>query len=49
MRILLVEPSLPPREMDILGTLESMQALAGGTIQAVFPFEDPIALYYLPR
>lgn len=44
MRILLIEPLLPPREVEILGTLESMQALVGGTIQAVFPFEDPIAL-----
>lgn len=44
MRILLLEPELPPRQAEILGTLESMQALVGGTIQAVFPFEDSVVL-----
>lgn len=44
MRILLIEPGKPPRETQISGTLASMQALVGGTIQAVYPFEALVAL-----
>lgn len=44
MRILLVEPGHPAAEAEISGTLESMQAIVGGTIEAVYPFEEPVAL-----
>ena len=44
MRVLIVEPMKPPREQEISGDLASMQAIVGGLIQAVYPFEEPIAL-----
>ena len=39
MVILLVEPGKAPRRAEIDGSLQSMQELVGGTIQAVYPFE----------
>lgn len=44
MKVLLVEPNADPRAIEIDGSLASMQALVGGLIQAVYPFEDPVAL-----
>ena len=44
MKILKIEPGKKPEIMDIENSLESMQPLVGGIIQAVYPFEDPIAL-----
>lgn len=40
MLILVVEPGKAPRTEEISGTLEEMQALVGGTIQAIYPFEE---------
>ena len=44
MRILLVLPGTLPQVIDISGTLESMQSLVGGLIQAVYPFGEPVAV-----
>ena len=44
MKILKVEPGKTPVEAEISGSLESMQAVVGGTIQAIYPFEEPAAL-----
>jgi len=44
MRVLIVEPGKAPREVVIAHTLEAMQAVVGGPIQAVYPFEEPVAL-----
>lgn len=44
MRVLVVEPGKRPVEREIDGSLESMQAIVGGTIQAIYPFEDFVAL-----
>ena len=44
MRILIVEPDLRPREADIEQTLEAMQGVVGGYIQAIYPWEDRVAL-----
>ena len=44
MRILLIEPERPPVVREIDGSLYSMQTLVGGTIQALYPFEDEVAL-----
>ena len=44
MRGLLVEPGKTPEVKDISGDLASMQELVGGTIQAIYPFDEPIAL-----
>lgn len=44
MKILLVEPGKKPVLSEIDGTLQSMQNIVGGTIQAIYPFEEPVAL-----
>lgn len=44
MKILLVEPGKVPRPLEIEPSLKSMQALVGGPIQAVYPFDEPVAL-----
>ena len=44
MRILLVEPGKVPRPTEIGDGLEAMQAVVDGGIQAVYPFEEPVAL-----
>lgn len=41
MKILIVEPLKVPYEKEIDGSLESMQAVVGGLIQLLYPFEDP--------
>ena len=44
MIVLMVEPGKAPYETQIGDDLQSMQALVGGYIQAVYPFEQPVAL-----
>lgn len=44
MKVLLVEPNADPRTIEIDGSLASMQSLVGGLIEAVYPFEAPVAL-----
>lgn len=44
MKVLVVEPRKAPAEQEISGSLEAMQAIVGGPIQAVYPFDDPVAL-----
>ena len=44
MKILLVEPEKIPRPLEIEPSLKSMQKLVGGPIQAVYLFEEPVAL-----
>ena len=44
MRVLVVASGVKPEEMEINGSLESMQTIVGGTIQAIYPFEDFVAL-----
>ena len=44
MKILLIAPMEPPAPREIDGTLASMQRLVGGPVQAVYPFEEPVAL-----
>ena len=44
MKILVVEPMKRPYVQEIDGSLASMQKLVGGIIQAVYPFEDNVAL-----
>ena len=44
MKVLLIEPGKPPRPAIIPQTLTSMQKAVGGLIQAVYPFNDPVAL-----
>ena len=44
MNILLLEPGKRPRAAVIIGTLQSMQQVVDGPIQAVYPFAEPVAL-----
>lgn len=44
MKILQIEPGHKPEVKDIAPRLAAMQDIVGGTIQALFPFEDPVAL-----
>ena len=44
MNVLLVAPLEPPRAAEVDNTLEAMQQAVGGPIQAVYPFEEPVAL-----
>lgn len=44
MRILVIKPGQKPEVQEIDGTLESMQWIVGGLIQAVYPYEQPVAL-----
>lgn len=41
MKILVVEPLNKPFIKEIDGSLESMQNIVGGTIQAIYPFDNP--------
>lgn len=44
LNVLMVEPGKAPYETQIGDDLQSMQALVGGYIQAVYPYEEPVAL-----
>lgn len=43
-RVLLVEPMQKPRLVTVEHTLENLQKLVDGYIQAVYPWEDPVAV-----
>jgi hypothetical protein len=44
MTVLAVLPGKKPVKMELDGALKSMQAFVGGSIQAVYPFDDPVAI-----
>ena len=44
MQILVIKPRQKPEVQEIDGTLESMQEIVGGLIQAIYPYEQPVAL-----
>lgn len=44
MTVLLIEPEARPKEVTIDPGLESLQKAVGGWIEAVYPFDDPVAL-----
>ena len=44
MTVLAVMPGKKPVKMELEGSLESMQAFVGGAIQAIYPFDDPVAI-----
>lgn len=44
MQVVIVEPKKKPIVQSIDDGLEAMQKIVGGTIQAIYPFEEPIAL-----
>ena len=44
MRVIVVEPKKKPMVQDIDAGLESMQKIVGGSIQAIYPFAESVAL-----
>ena len=44
MKLIVVEPQKKPVVRDIDPGLASMQKLVGGFIEAVYPFDDPVAM-----
>ena len=44
MQVVIVEPKKKPVVQNIGSSLASMQQIVGGSIQAIYPFEEPIAL-----
>ena len=44
MQVVIVEPRKKPMVQNIDGGLDAMQEIVGGTIQAIYPFEEAIAL-----
>lgn len=44
MTVLAVQPGKVPEKKELDGTLKSMQAFVDGTIQAICPFEDAVAI-----
>ena len=44
MKVIIVKPFTNPYVANIKGYLESMQAVVGGYIQAIYPFDDEVAL-----
>lgn len=44
MQVVVVEPKKKPVVQDISSDLESMQKTVGGSIEAVYPFDEPVAL-----
>ena len=44
MKVLLIPPGRPPEVRDIGEGLSALQAVVGGPIQAIYPFQEPVAL-----
>lgn len=44
MTVLAVQPGKKPVKLELEGTLKSMQDFVGGTIQALYPYEDTVAI-----
>lgn len=44
MTVLLIEPEARPKAITLEPGLKSLQDAVGGWIQAVYPFDDPVAL-----
>ena len=44
MKVLLINPGAAPQVLEIEHSLKNMQELVGGTIEAIYPFEDTVAL-----
>ena len=44
MQVLVVEPKEKPMVQNIDSGLESMQKIVGGSIEAIYPFDEPVAL-----
>ena len=47
--VLVVEPAKPPYVKQIPDTLQAMQEIVGGNIDATYPFEDPVSRFLCTR
>ena len=43
-KALLVKPGEKPEEIEILNDLDAYQKAVGGLIQALYPYNDPVAI-----
>ena len=44
MQVVIVEPEKKPEVREIGNSLEAMQQVVGGFIEALYPFDEPVAL-----
>ena len=44
MQVVVVEPKKKPMVQDVGSDLKSMQKIVGGSIQAIYPFDEPVVL-----
>lgn len=44
MQVVIVEPQKKPEVREIGNSLEAMQQVVGGFIEALYPFDEPVAL-----
>ena len=44
MKIIVVEPKKAPRVTEIGGSLKDLQGIVGGYIEAIYPYEDMVAV-----
>ena len=44
MLVLMIEPREAPRRLELCHSLEAMQKAVGGSIQILYPFEEPVAM-----
>ena len=44
LRVIKVEPSKPPRIVEVPPDLDSLQREVGGYIQVIYPFSDPVGI-----
>ena len=44
MQVVIVEPKKKPMVQDVGSDLESMQKIVSGSIEAIYTFEEPVAL-----
>ena len=49
MDVLIVEPEKVPRMADITGDLNSLKQVVGGYIEAVYPFDNPVAIRFATK
>lgn len=43
-KVLIVEPGKTPYAAEISSELECLQEVVGGLIQAIYPYDDPVAI-----
>lgn len=44
MKVLMIEPGKAPYEVELDGSLKSMQEAVGGGIEGYYPYAEPVAI-----